>query len=198
MPTLIIHGHDDEIVPFHLGRNLAAAIPQAKFVPFDEPTSALDPYGKANFWEYISARTSNNACVVIATHDLLEAQSRANKVCILDDGNLIVCDSPKAIIAKHNSTRWQLTLQEEDGMEYFTTVLRGLQGSTRVEVERNRLWISMESGDFDDNKFLQLANQNNVQITEINKRLPDLSTAYFDITGRSGQLRPRAGNNKKT
>ena len=40
MPTLIIHGHDDEIVPFHLGRNLAAAIPQAKFVPFDEPTSA--------------------------------------------------------------------------------------------------------------------------------------------------------------
>ncbi len=40
MPTLIMHGHDDQVVPFRLGRNLAAAIPQSKFVPFDEPASA--------------------------------------------------------------------------------------------------------------------------------------------------------------
>ena len=40
MPTLIMHGHDDQVVPFRLGRNLAAAIPQSKFVPFDEPLSA--------------------------------------------------------------------------------------------------------------------------------------------------------------
>ncbi|MCH8066214.1 MAG: alpha/beta fold hydrolase [Chloroflexi bacterium] len=40
MPTLIMHGSSDEsIVPFRLGRNLAAAIPQAKFVAFDEPVS---------------------------------------------------------------------------------------------------------------------------------------------------------------
>ncbi|MCI0889629.1 MAG: adenylate/guanylate cyclase domain-containing protein, partial [Chloroflexi bacterium] len=40
MPTLIMHGHDDQVVPFRLGRNLAAAIPHSKFVPFDEPLSA--------------------------------------------------------------------------------------------------------------------------------------------------------------
>ena len=40
MPTLIMHGHDDQVVPFRLGRNLAAAIPHSKFVPFDEPVSA--------------------------------------------------------------------------------------------------------------------------------------------------------------
>jgi class 3 adenylate cyclase len=40
MPTLIMHGHDDQVVPFRLGRDLAAAIPGAKFVPFDDATSA--------------------------------------------------------------------------------------------------------------------------------------------------------------
>ena len=40
MPTLIMHGHDDQVVPFRLGRNLAASIPHSKFVPFDEPLSA--------------------------------------------------------------------------------------------------------------------------------------------------------------
>ena len=40
MPTLIMHGHDDQVVPFRLGRDLAAAIPQSKFLPFDDATSA--------------------------------------------------------------------------------------------------------------------------------------------------------------
>ncbi len=40
MPTLVMHGHDDQVVPFRLGRNLAAAIPQSKFMPFDDATSA--------------------------------------------------------------------------------------------------------------------------------------------------------------
>ena len=40
VPTLIMHGPDENIVPFRLGRNLAAAIPQAKFVAFDESLSA--------------------------------------------------------------------------------------------------------------------------------------------------------------
>ena len=40
MPTLIMHGRDDTIVPFALGRNLAASLPQAKFVPFDESVAA--------------------------------------------------------------------------------------------------------------------------------------------------------------
>ena len=39
-PMLIMHGRDDTIVPFELGRNLAAGLPQAKFVPFDESVAA--------------------------------------------------------------------------------------------------------------------------------------------------------------
>lgn len=33
MPTLIVHGEDDEIVPFEMGKTLAAAIPGATLVP---------------------------------------------------------------------------------------------------------------------------------------------------------------------
>ena len=40
MPTLVIHGHDDDVVPFSLGRNLAASISDAKFVPLDKPVAA--------------------------------------------------------------------------------------------------------------------------------------------------------------
>ncbi len=35
MPVLILHGRQDRGIPFRLGRELAARLPQAKFVPFE-------------------------------------------------------------------------------------------------------------------------------------------------------------------
>ena len=39
MPTLVMHGQADDVVPFDLGRNLAAQLPNAKFVPFGESSA---------------------------------------------------------------------------------------------------------------------------------------------------------------
>jgi class 3 adenylate cyclase/pimeloyl-ACP methyl ester carboxylesterase len=41
MPTLIIHGRGDPLIRFELGRELAAQLPQAKFVPFEGGTGAV-------------------------------------------------------------------------------------------------------------------------------------------------------------
>jgi class 3 adenylate cyclase len=40
MPTLVLHGRGDRLVPFALGRDLAARLPQAKFVPFEGNSAA--------------------------------------------------------------------------------------------------------------------------------------------------------------
>ena len=40
MPALVMHGRNDPIVPFALGRALAARLPNASFVPFEELTAA--------------------------------------------------------------------------------------------------------------------------------------------------------------
>ena len=41
VPTLILHGRDDAVVPFEEGRQLAAAIPNARFVPLDSKNHIL-------------------------------------------------------------------------------------------------------------------------------------------------------------
>ena len=40
MPTLVLHGRQDVAVPFAQGRELAARLPQARFVPFEGQSSA--------------------------------------------------------------------------------------------------------------------------------------------------------------
>ena len=41
MPTLVMHGRGDPVVPFAAGRELAACLPRARFVPFESSTGAL-------------------------------------------------------------------------------------------------------------------------------------------------------------
>jgi len=41
MPTLLLHGRGDPLIPFAAGRELAVAMPQARFVPFESATGAL-------------------------------------------------------------------------------------------------------------------------------------------------------------
>jgi len=41
MPTLILHGRRDPLIPFAAGRELAVGMPQARFVPFESVTGAL-------------------------------------------------------------------------------------------------------------------------------------------------------------
>ncbi len=40
MPTLVLHGRQDRLVPFAQGRELAVRLPQARFVPFEGQSSA--------------------------------------------------------------------------------------------------------------------------------------------------------------
>ena len=41
VPTLVVHGHQDAVVPFDLGRDLAGLIPGAEFVPLDSRNHLL-------------------------------------------------------------------------------------------------------------------------------------------------------------
>jgi class 3 adenylate cyclase/pimeloyl-ACP methyl ester carboxylesterase len=41
MPTLLLHGRGDPLIPFAAGRELAVGMPQARFVPFESATGAL-------------------------------------------------------------------------------------------------------------------------------------------------------------
>ena len=56
----------------------------------DEPTTGLDPRSKLEVQEFIrEIRTSHDATVLLCTHDLVEAETLAERVGILDKGRLI-------------------------------------------------------------------------------------------------------------
>jgi osmoprotectant transport system ATP-binding protein len=65
----------------------------------DEPFGALDPLTRADLHhEFRRLQSQVRKTVLIVTHDIGEALTLADRVAVLDQGLLIACDAPSAIV----------------------------------------------------------------------------------------------------
>ncbi len=64
----------------------------------DEPSASLDPRQRERLWEFICARSSSGTSVVFSTHTLGEAQRFADRVIVLDRGELLFDGAPRAFM----------------------------------------------------------------------------------------------------
>src|SRR6218665_1774105 len=66
----------------------------------DEPSTGLDPHSRANLWEHIlKLRRDTGMTIFLTTHYLYEADSMAERVMIVDNGQLIANDTPERLKA---------------------------------------------------------------------------------------------------
>ena len=69
-----------------------------KIVFLDEPTTGLDPQARRNLWELILEIRKNGTTVVLTTHYMDEAEVLCDRVALIDNGKIIVIDSPDKLI----------------------------------------------------------------------------------------------------
>jgi ABC-2 type transport system ATP-binding protein len=60
----------------------------------DEPTTGLDPQNRANLWDQLRALRDGGTTIVLTTHYLEEADALADRVAIVDHGQIVAEDSP--------------------------------------------------------------------------------------------------------
>src|SRR6218665_146991 len=66
----------------------------------DEPSTGLDPHSRANLWEHIlKLRQRSGMTIFLTTHYLDEADTMAERVMIMDNGQLIADDTPARLKA---------------------------------------------------------------------------------------------------
>ena len=73
-----------------------ALISQPEILFLDEPTLGLDVLARSELWDVIRA-LKGNATVILTTHYMEEAEALSDRVAIMKDGKLLVCDTPEAI-----------------------------------------------------------------------------------------------------
>jgi ABC-2 type transport system ATP-binding protein len=79
--------------------NLAMAlVHDPEILVLDEPEAGLDPQGRVLIREYLQSLAKEKT-IILTTHNMDEAERMADRVAIIDHGNLLVLDTPEALKA---------------------------------------------------------------------------------------------------
>ena len=96
----------------------------------DEPTTGLDPRSKLEVQEFIrDIRARHDATILLCTHDLAEAEALADRVGILDGGELLCLDTVPEVLRRYGAssleeaffaaTGRELVEEDDDEREVF-------------------------------------------------------------------------------
>lgn len=64
----------------------------------DEPTVALDPSVRYQLWNYIKHIAGEGVCVLLTTHYIEEAEQLADRIVLLDKGEVKLIDTPENLM----------------------------------------------------------------------------------------------------
>jgi ABC-2 type transport system ATP-binding protein len=78
----------------HLARGLVG---DAKVLFLDEPTTGMDPLAARDFRALIGDLKGEGRTILLATHDMVEAETVCNRVTLIDRGTIIATESPRSL-----------------------------------------------------------------------------------------------------
>ncbi len=94
-----------------------ALISEPKVLFLDEPTLGLDVIARSELWDIIRV-LKGKVTIILTTHYMEEAEALSDRIAIMKDGKLLLCDTPDAIKAQTG----------EDSIEKaFIKIVRGTQ-----------------------------------------------------------------------
>jgi ABC-2 type transport system ATP-binding protein len=74
----------------------AALVHKPRLLLLDEPTTGVDPVARREFWDILTGLHADGSTVIVSTPYMDEAE-RCNRVGLMYEGRLMVCDTPGAI-----------------------------------------------------------------------------------------------------
>lgn len=76
----------------------SALVNQPRVLFLDEPTTGLDPQARRHLWDLVASIKKKGITVMLTTHYMEEAEILCDRVAVMDAGEIIALDSPKALV----------------------------------------------------------------------------------------------------
>ncbi len=142
----------------------------------DEPTVGLDPQTRSSIWRYIrELKAREDITIFLTTHYMDEAEY-CERIAIMDQGRIIVLDTPEALKAKVGKDRVQINTDDDEAAiaalrERFAIEAKVAEGAVTFGVD--------EGEQFVPRLFAELG----VPIRSVSVARPSLDDVFMSYTG---------------
>ncbi len=162
----------------HLARGLMG---DGRVLFLDEPTTGMDPLAAREFRTLIEELRDEGRTILLATHDMVEAETVCDRVTLIDRGKIIATESPRTL--GQVLSRFQ-RIDVEGASEAVLEEIRALRGVASVTVvdgAGTRIEV-------DEEGVTQLVLERLVAagVTSVRTSLPSLDEVYVQLIGERG------------
>lgn len=166
--------------------NLAMAlVHDPDIVILDEPEAGLDPQSRVKVREYIQS-LARKKTVIVTTHNMDEAERVADRVAIIDHGELLVLDTPEKLkqsLGEGDLVEIHLTNGKHDP-EAARSALSGLSQDVKLEPESNILNVRALNAVGNLSEILETLRDAGFKPGEVNIHANTLEDVFIQLTGR--------------
>jgi ABC-2 type transport system ATP-binding protein len=183
---------------------IARALMHAPEVLFlDEPSTGLDPAARLFVWDRVRELQAAGTTIVLTTHDMDEAAALADRVGIMDRGELLALDTPTALIRQLPGERTldlSVNLANGASTEGVSLELSKLAGVERVDhvpapggppgaapaagPRHFRLYVAGEAASL-ISPVVQALQPLGASLDGVNLGEPSLEDVFIHLTGRA-------------
>ncbi|HEX8770633.1 MAG TPA: ABC transporter ATP-binding protein [Acidimicrobiales bacterium] len=148
-----------------------------ELVFLDEPTTGFDPTARRDAWDIIRNLRSLGKTIFLTTHYMDEAE-HCDRIAIIDDGRLVVVDTPATLKAAMGMDRVELRTDDDEAVAKQVTKRFGVDAT----VNDGHVAILVDHGE----RFVpELCARLGVAIYSVNVVRPSLDDVFMAYTGRA-------------
>ncbi len=159
-----------------------ALIGKPRVAFLDEPTAGVDPEGRHDIRAVIADLRLQGVCVLLATHELAEAETLADRIIILAGGRIVLEGTPEVLAGATGSP--SSSFGAPSGLDTVSMATALGEGATVEEFAPGRYRIQGPSGPQVAATLTQWLAARDITLTDF-RTGRSLEDVYFDAVGTS-------------
>jgi ABC-2 type transport system ATP-binding protein len=161
-------------------------IHQPEVLFLDEPTTGLDPESRAQMWRDVEALSRHEGVTIfLTTHYLEEADRLADRIAIIDQGQIVVEGEPDRLKAELEGDALHVELADEATVDAARSTLSTLDGLGQIVVEDRTLHARVANGRTTVPKVFSALDDTGIRAEAVTMSRPSLDDVYLRYAGRS-------------
>lgn len=162
----------------------ASLIGRPNVLFLDEPTTGLDPRSRQGMWEVIEALVAEGTTVLLTTQYLEEADQLANRIVVLDHGNVIAQGTSNELKSQVGGDRIEIVLDAASDLAKTAELIKEI-GSAPASIEEvtKTVLLPVSGGSTAIVDVVRKLDENKIVIADIALRRPTLDDVFLSLTG---------------